>query len=110
MSSGAGGAISKAGFVLTQTSYWKLAGFAKACGLTREQAANYDPDRESSHRMLLRKRLQVYVIKKGDYHEVDDWANINENVSDTPTPTDPRLTQPQAPEPAAAPIGKGIPF
>jgi len=51
-----------------------LAKFAKACGMTREQAAMYEPTREDSHRMLLNKPLRVLVEKgsKG-YHEVTDY-------------------------------------
>lgn len=103
------GAQSKASFVLLPQCMWNLTNFAKACGLTREQGAKYDPDRESCHRMLLRKSLQVHVVLEDDkYSTVDDWAAINENVSDTPTPKDPRLAKPQAP--ATAPTGRGIPF
>jgi hypothetical protein len=103
----AAGAKSKAGFVLKPTVYWKLASFAKACGFTREQAEKYDPDRESCHRMLLRKRLKVHVVKKGDYHEVDDWAGLNESVAEKST--NPQVQRPEEPQPAA-PTGKEIPF
>lgn len=104
----AAGAQSKASFVLLPQCLWNLTNFAKACGLTREQGAKYDPDKESCHRMLLRKRLKVHVVlADGKYSEVDDWAGIDEDVSDTPTPSDPRLAQ--APS-TAAPAGRGIPF
>lgn len=99
----------KATFNLLDRCLWDLANFAKACGLTREQCAKYDPHKESSHRMLLGKRLKVHVVKDGDFHKANEWANINENVSDAPAPVDERLKRPQEPQPAP-PTGAGIPF
>ena len=64
------------GFMFVDASLPHLAKFAKACGLTREQAATYDPTVESSHRILLNKPLRVLVEKdpKNDkYHIVTDY-------------------------------------
>lgn len=91
------GVNGKASFVLVDSILWRLAGFAKACGITREQAAKYNEHSIGHHRRMIGKMVQVLVVRgspRGDppksYNEVDDWLPMSK-----PTPVD----QP-APEPA----------
>jgi len=70
---------SKATFWLTDAAAWRLAGFAKACGLSKQQLAKYDTDRPVCHKMLVGKKVSVEVdLQDGSdkYHEVSDWATF----------------------------------
>lgn len=86
---GAGGRTGKVSFCLVETILWRLAEFAKACGLTKEEAARYEPSSANSHHVLVGRRLQVRLIKEEKYHEVVEWVAVGENVSNTPA--DPRV-------------------
>ena len=101
MLSGDGGAQTKATFWLTdeslKNSRYGLGGFAKACGLSREKAASYNPFATDSHRMLVDRHLQVEVIKDGDYHKADDWMPI-----DSETPLETKSPSPTAVEESGA--------
>lgn len=63
------GSASKASFWLTKKSAWRLANFAKGCGLTSEQRADFTYD------MLCGRTVRVRVVpvqREGKtYHEVD---------------------------------------
>lgn len=89
---------------LSEKALWKLASFAKACGLTMAEAKAYNPDNQNSHRMLHGKRCMVEVAKRDDkYSEVIDfWKESSE----------PREPKPQPVQPVAdAPMtGDDIPF
>lgn len=91
------GAQSKAEFWLTEKALYRLVGFAKACGLTREQGRNYDPYNPRSHNALVNCRLNVKVVaeEKDDktYHSVDDWAPLD---NDPEAPVSPRVDRPDA--------------
>lgn len=83
------GRIGKVSFCLVETILWRLAEFAKACGLTKEEAARYEPSSLNSHHVLVGRKLQVRLVKQDKYHEVVEWVATGENVSDTPA--DPRV-------------------
>jgi hypothetical protein len=75
---------SRATFFLTEKAMYRLAGFAKACGLSRDDAKRYDEQNANSHQVLVGARLNVHVEpKKGDdgktYHRVTDWAGLDED-------------------------------
>lgn len=92
-----GSKTSKVSFCLKDTIIWRLAKFAKACGLPKADAAHYE------HHMLIGKRVQVMVVPDGKYHKVDNWAPIGE-----PTQyVGPRV---QAQQTAPAPPEDDIPF
>lgn len=70
---------SKIMFVLTENSLWRLAKFAKACGFSREDLINYDPQVFSNHQRFIGRRVMV-DIAKGEvqsngkqYNEVRDF-------------------------------------
>lgn len=69
-----GSAKAKIGFCLKDTILWKLAGFAKACGLSKEEAASYDTDQPNSHAVLLRRSVRVEIKNNADgYGDVVAW-------------------------------------
>lgn len=55
------GSSIKTSFCLHEKALWKLANFAKACGLTKEEAASYDENDPNSHRILLHRHLTITV-------------------------------------------------
>ncbi|MCK4624047.1 MAG: hypothetical protein KAV00_01965 [Phycisphaerae bacterium] len=59
----------------TGSPLFRLAGFAKACGLSREESAHYDIDDPNSHAMLVGLKLRVLVtLEKEKYHRATEWA------------------------------------
>ena len=76
----------KAAFWLTDAAYQVLAGFAAACGLSKEDMAAYNPipPNMDGHKMLVGNCLKVRVVKSGEYHEIDDfgWYPLSANVID----------------------------
>lgn len=76
----------KLSHVLLEKCFWTLASFAKACGLSREDAAKYDPDKPESHRVLIGKSVQVLVVPDGKYHKVTQWAEVGTPQADPPPP------------------------
>ncbi len=99
----------KASFYLTELAMWRLASFAKACGLTREQARNYNTDNPNSHRQLIGKRLRVEVVpdeRDEKYHKVGDWTT-DEGFVPPPVESPPEsMIVDESPPPAA----QDIPF
>lgn len=83
----------KLGLSLKDTALWKLALFARDCGMTKEQCRNYNTDNENSHRVLLGKRVCITVLKQDKYHEVDSWRAV-----DPGKPAHGKLTPVQRPE------------
>lgn len=83
-----GGRTGKVSFCLVETILWRLAEFAKACGLTKDEAARYEPSSANSHHVLVGRHLQVRLEKQEKYHEVVEWVATGENI--TNTPADPR--------------------
>lgn len=104
-------------FWLTEAALWRLADFAKACGLTKEEARGYDAFNFSSHRALVNRRVMIRIVKNGKYHEVDDdngwWAITATNWSNgVPSDIAPKNRDPE-PLPTTAPGApddKDIPF
>jgi hypothetical protein len=92
------------GFVLIENSLWKLAGFAKACGMTKQEMMRYNEQSDQSHQLLLNRPVRVLVEKVDKYHEVVAWAVAD--GSPLPPPPEP-LRQPAPVEPAT---GGDIPF
>lgn len=73
-----------------------LTGFAKACGLTREEARGYEPDNPNSHAMLVGRKVRVLVtLEKGKYHRATEWASIGST-----TPVSAPAPPATAPDPA----------
>ncbi len=66
-------------FYLTEKALPRLAGFARACGLTEQEMGAYDEDNDDSHEVLLGKRVNIWVTegKPNDdgktYNEVKSW-------------------------------------
>lgn len=91
------------GIMLMDSCLWKLAQFAQACGIDREQAAAYDPYNDASHRVLLGKRLRVHVgrdDKDDRYHVVDDYEKLESGLPPKERPSSvplPPRAEPQAP-------------
>jgi hypothetical protein len=96
---------SKAGFVIKGKGIGRLASFAKACGMTRDEAAEYDPESKHSHQQLVGRKVGVHVKKDGKYHEVDDWWPCGEAPEE---PREPRVQHPNAD--SGPSIGDDIPF
>ncbi len=90
----------------TEGSLKRLASFARACGLTREECARYNTDSGNSHAALVGKIVRVLVEKDGKYHKVTEWAE--EDGSAMPQALAEKFERPQ--EQAAAPAADSIPF
>lgn len=97
----------------------RLASFAKACGLTKEDCARYEPERASSHSALLRKSVQVEsaLDKEGKWHEIVGWRSINapELPNTAPVmahdvPSSAPTVAPATPTETYMPSGDDIPF
>lgn len=85
----AGGRTAKVSFCLVNNILWRLAEFAKACRLTKDEAARYEPSSPNSHRVLVGRTLQVRLVKGEKYHDVVEWIAVGENT--TNIPADPRV-------------------
>lgn len=84
------------GLYLTEKAMGRLASFAKACGMSREEAARYNPAKQDAHNVMLNREVMVRVEKnERDYSEVAEWWKVGE---DAPKP----YRQPQ-PAPQAQP-------
>lgn len=71
-----------------------LANFAKACGLTREEARSYDPLVANAHTRLHGKTVKVLVsLQNEKYHAVEggfnDWASVDDKTPEY-TPSEPK--------------------
>ena len=64
------------GFMLLKQSLWRLANFAKAAGMSQDEARKYDPMNVTCHRMLINKKLQVLVTKGEKYNEITDFKAL----------------------------------
>mgnify|MGYP001572799602 CR=1 FL=1 len=76
------GATGKIAFCLVETIQWRLAQFAKACGLTRDECRDYDPLRSQCHARLHNRQV-IVVVEKGmpgkngkQYNEVTDYRAV----------------------------------
>lgn len=98
----AAGSLAKLSHVLIEKCFWTLAGFAQACGMTREECAKYDPETPDNHRMLVGKTVQVLVVPDGKYHKVAEWAEAGTRQQDPPPQT-------QRVEPVKTPLDD-VPF
>lgn len=78
------GSKAKDSFSLLPQSLWRLANLAKACGMSREEAATYNPDNPNDHRKLVGLECFVELVKKGDYHEVAGWRSLAEGEPPPP--------------------------
>ncbi|MCZ6654825.1 MAG: hypothetical protein O7D91_17585 [Planctomycetota bacterium] len=72
------GGKAKEGFMLLDNCLWKLAALAKACGFTREQAAEYDPYNQNHHRKFHGMECWVEMVKDGKYHRVERFRSLTE--------------------------------
>ncbi len=103
------GARAKIVFWLTEKALFRLANFADACGIPQnsDEARRYDPFVFQSHRALVGRRLNVRVVKNGDYHEVENfWASSEE----APDYADPEPVAAQTPAATEPPKDDDIPF
>lgn len=122
----ASGASSKASFVLTTKSLWRIAGFCAACGITKQQLESINDAQAlvpATYRMLIGKRVTVRVELQKDsdkYHEVASWKPVSSspqaqhsaaspetNMSPAPVDYGPPPYDDEAPE---LPTGDEIPF
>lgn len=71
-------------FWLTEAAFWRLAAFARACGMTRTEAASYEPTNPNDHRKLVGLECWVELVKKGEYHEVVGWRSLTEGEAPPP--------------------------
>lgn len=98
---GRNGATGKIAFCLVETIQWRLAQFAKACGLSRDECRDYDPLRSQCHARLHNRQVSV-VVEKGapgkngkQYNEVTDFRAVeSEQSHQTPKPP---VAKPQPP-------------
>ena len=67
------GQTGKIGFCLVEAALWKLASFAKACGLSDADLKKYDPTSENAHKILIGKKFVARVDKPDKYSEITDW-------------------------------------
>lgn len=72
------GGQAKEGFMLLDNCLWRLAQFARACGMTRDEAASYDPLNPNHHRKLHGLECWIEMVKDGDYHKVDGFRSLGE--------------------------------
>jgi hypothetical protein len=86
-------------FALVDTALWKLAQFASALGVTREDARQFDPMRLDHHSLLIGRECNVEVGKNGKYTECLAWWALDDAP---PTPA--------APAPATPAPEEDIPF
>jgi len=85
------GKTSSASFYLTDASLWRLAQFAGACGMTKEEAANYHTEQQNSHNVLVNKKVGVTInfeestTNNKYYREAVDWFLVSE-LANIPQP------------------------
>jgi hypothetical protein len=87
---------------LSKKCLWKLAKFAKSCGLSDEQLAQYNEDDPNSHAALVGKKVKILVMPqrgKPQYCEVADFMPV---TAPTPAYDGPQRLTAQGP---AAPTG-----
>ena len=96
---------------LTPGCNTRLAWFAKTCGLTRQEGAAYEPERASSHSVLVRKSVQVLLELKPDkkYHEITEWREFDAKELPYTPPTE-TAVPPVAADVPAGPRDDDIPF
>lgn len=94
----------KLGICLKDTVIWKLAKFAKACGLSIEEARKYNPNTDACHKMLHGKYVMVVVEKLEKYCEVTDFYEVG---GAAPPPA--KESKPKE-APATGPSDDEIPF
>ncbi len=68
----------KVSFVLVDKAFWRLANFARACGISDAEMKAYEPSQANSHTVLINRWVMVSVVpqKDGKYHEVGEcWKD-----------------------------------
>lgn len=70
------GSKAKDSFSLLPQALWKLANLAKALGMSKEDAATYEPTNPNDHRKLVGLECWIELAKKGEYHEVVGWRSL----------------------------------
>ena len=100
------GKQTRASFYLTEKALRRLAWFAEACGLSKDDMRTYNTDTPGSHEQLLGKRVLVTIEKVSaqngkEYSEVVAWRKSENGMSPAPAPaaqkpTPPAPTQPNA--------------
>lgn len=100
-------AKAKVSFYITEKALWRLAAFAVACGLTKEQLQLYNENSLESHRTLCGRRVKVLLEKGEKYHDVTDWAPIGSKVEE---PTDVKPENPKVDRSAPVDSDDDIPF
>lgn len=98
------GAKGKEVFWLTEAALCVLASFARDCGMTKEEARNYDPHNSNAHRAMVGLECWVEMVKKGDYHEVNDFRSLGEGE-----PPPPKIDR-SGETPAAEARNDNVPF
>ncbi len=88
------GSKGKTTFPLVESILFRLAGFLRATGLTREQAKSFAEKNLNHHRRMIGRMVQVQVVlgsPRGDppkrYAEVDTWLPMEQTtLADEPPP------------------------
>lgn len=64
------GRTTKLGSSLKHTAWWKIAQLAKACGMSKDECAKFDPSNRPAHNALIGRRLIVDVEQNAKgFHE-----------------------------------------
>lgn len=72
----AGRTINDAFYPKNEKTWWRIANLAKACGMTKAQAAEFDPSLPQNMGWFLNRRLKINVAKPEGkkYHEVVEYV------------------------------------
>lgn len=102
------GGTTMASFFLTEAAMFRLAAFAEACGLTKDELKAYDETNPNSHNVLIDRRLKVLVERdrRSKYHEAVDYIKAGDP---TPMPAETPATPIHDPGPPVTPEDD-IPF
>lgn len=76
------------GFWFSEAALPRLARFAKACGMTREEMSGYNPMLPQSHQLLVGREFIATVTPQPDkpqYGHVSDWRSVDEETADDNT-------------------------
>lgn len=102
------GERAKETFWLTDKSLWRLASFARDCGMTKEERKSYDPHNQNEHRKLNGMECWIELEKDGKYHRVVGFRSLKDGQ-----PPPPRIDRSsEVPTAAEANTSRGddIPF
>lgn len=89
---------SKLSICLKDSCLWKLANFAMACGVSRDEARRCDPEREQGFDIFIGRAFLAVVEAEsaGDksYHHIADFAALDDQPAKPPMVKPRRATSP----------------